>query len=66
MCCTLTIYQFLYLGLFAALFVTNYLNEANVLFLAPYTTDHTKYCSAKPIAITSSYWIDENGNFEGT
>jgi hypothetical protein len=54
------------LGLFAALFVTNYLNEANVLFLAPYTTDHTKYCSAKPIAITSSYWIDENGNFEGT
>jgi len=64
-CCTLGVYQFLYVGLFAALFITNYFNEANVLYLAPYTPNHSKYCSSASIAVTSTYWIDENGYFEG-
>ena len=66
MCPTLTVYQVLYVGIFFALFYTNFLNEAKVLYLAPsQNLKPGKYCVESPISITASYWIDEKGHFEG-
>ena len=66
MCFSLSIYQTMYVGLFAALFILNFSIQSSVTYLAPLEKGYSKYCTETPMSITDSYWIDTNGSYQGS
>jgi len=56
-----------YVIVFSLLFAFGFQQQKSEKFLAPYKPNHDpNYCTSSPLSISRDFWVDSNGNWEGS